>query len=257
MHETVDFELINGKKVFVVLFEPDIGSKHLVIMNHGFRGSSVGASRSFVNFSRLLVKHGISVLRFDQPCSGNSEGDFVQSSFDEWVDTTAHLTKKYVNLGYQVALLGHSMGANAALVAAARPELIDTVPLLLLWAPDPKTDSTEWFMKDAKLIDEKNQIFEEGGQQFSASYWQEVLDADFFKCLDVYQGKIHLVYGENDRFVSKSLRNRVLNQISSKGQPAMILKEQDHMMWDQDACREVFDAELQLLKILFRNQKEI
>lgn len=43
-------------------------------MSHGFRGSSDDPARQFVDFQRLLNKEGFSVLRFDQPNSGNSDG---------------------------------------------------------------------------------------------------------------------------------------------------------------------------------------
>jgi esterase/lipase len=247
MRETVKFESIRGKNIFTIFSEPENGSKSVVILNHGFKGSSVGASRSFVNFTRLLVENGISVLRFDQPGSGNSGGDFADSSFNEWVETTAHLSQSYLSNGYQVALLGHSMGANTALAAATQPKLEGKIPLLLLWAPDPKTNPADWFIKDAKLIDESRQIFEEGGQQFRASYWQEVMSADFFGCLHKYQGKIHLVYGENDKFVSQELRNRVIQEATNKKHELMILKGQDHMMWDYEMCTKVFNEELELL----------
>ncbi|MBP9820315.1 alpha/beta fold hydrolase [Candidatus Woesebacteria bacterium] len=247
MREIAQFELVAGKKIFAILSVPENKSKLIVIMNHGFKGSSVGASRSFVNFSRLLVKNGVSVLRFDQPCSGNSEGDFAQSSFNEWVDTTAYFAQKYLNLGYQVLLLGHSMGANAALIATHRQELQNRIPILLLWAPDPKTNPTEWFMKDAKLIDEQKQLYEEAGQQFQASFWQEVYDGDFFKCLDAYQGKIHLVYGENDRFVTEELRTQVIQHVEDKKQAVMILQGQDHLAWEYDSCTRVFNTELEFL----------
>ncbi len=248
MHEVVKFEQVRGKNIFTIFSEPETSSKTIVIMCHGFQGSSVGASRSFVNFTRLLVENGASVLRFDQSCSGNSEGDFADSSFTKWVETVAHFAQMYMKLGYQVALLGHSMGANAALAAAVRPELTNKIPLLLLWAPDPKSDRADWFMQDAKLIDEKTQLFEERGQQFHASFWQEVYDAGFFQCLQRYSGKMHLVYGEHDRFVSEDLRSKVIQAVSDKRQSVLILEGQDHMMWEYAVCDQVFEVELELLK---------
>ncbi len=251
MREQAQFETIQGKRVFTVFSEPDDGSKTIVIMCHGFKGSTVGAARSFVTFTRLLVENEISVLRFDQPCSGNSEGDFSDSSFTGWVDTVSHFVTMYINLGYKVALLGHSMGATTALVAATCPELSTKIPLLILWAPDPKSNKDEWFLQDAKLIDEKTQLFEEGGLQFHAKFWQEVLDADFFECLQQYQGKIHLVYGESDKFVSAELKNRVIQAVTEKNQTVLVLEGQDHMLWEHDSCKKVFAAELALIRQTF------
>lgn len=96
--DKVFFEKINNKNVFCVLSESDNNNKQIVIMSHGFRGSSIGPARTFVDFSRILNKEGISTLRFDQPNCGNSEGDFLDSSFNEWVNTTTYFAKKYLDL---------------------------------------------------------------------------------------------------------------------------------------------------------------
>ena len=93
---TMYSEIINGKKIVCYLSEPETSQHKIVIMSHGFRSSSLGPARSFVDFSRILVERGFSVLRFDQPNSGNSDGDFLDSSFKEWVDTTTFLSKKYL-----------------------------------------------------------------------------------------------------------------------------------------------------------------
>lgn len=61
------FETINNKQVFCILTEPQTSQKRIIIMSHGFRGSSIGPARSFVDFEKLIVKDGFSLLRFDQP----------------------------------------------------------------------------------------------------------------------------------------------------------------------------------------------
>src|SRR3989344_3999356 len=92
--DKVYFEEVNGKKIFCVLSESELNQKKIVIMSHGFRGSSTGPARTFVDFQRLLNKEGFSVLRFDQPNSGNSEGDYLETSYNEWVDTVVYFAKK-------------------------------------------------------------------------------------------------------------------------------------------------------------------
>jgi len=66
-------------------------------MNHGFRVRSIGPARTFVDFSRLLAVEGYSVLRFDQANSANSEGNYLESSFKEWVETSKFFALKYFN----------------------------------------------------------------------------------------------------------------------------------------------------------------
>ena len=50
----IGFENINQKNIFFVLSEPNKDSKKIVIMSHGFRGSSLGPARTFVNFEKLI-----------------------------------------------------------------------------------------------------------------------------------------------------------------------------------------------------------
>src|SRR3990167_4618780 len=132
------FKKVNSKRIFNVLTEPDNPTKKIIIMSHGFRGSSIGPARSFVNFENVLIKSGYSVLRFDQPGCGNSEGDFLDSSFNDWVETIVYFVKKYLNYGYQVFLLGQSMGAIASVIAVSNKEIRGKINCLLLWVPDPK-----------------------------------------------------------------------------------------------------------------------
>lgn len=234
----VYFEEMSGQKIFCNLSEPSSPTQKMVIMAHGFRGSSIGPARQFVDFEQLLLKEGYSVLRFDQPNCGNSEGDFLDSSFNEWVATIVYFAKKYLNLGYQVALLGQSMGASATVIATHKPAIADKIPCILLWVPDPKSDIEEIAGK----------VYEEAGQKYDGSFWQEAKDANFFECLNSYNGAIHLVYGETDKYVDQDLKNKTIDIVKSKSQQVMILKGQDHSPWDYDLARSVFESELALLE---------
>lgn len=237
-NEKVYFEKINGKQVFCDFSEPENSQKKIVIMSHGFRGSSVSSARTFVDFQRILNKVGFSVLRFDQPNSANSEGDYLETSYNEWVDTIIYFAKKYLDQGYKVALLGQSMGGTATVVATSRSELKDKIPCILLWVPG---------VNEGDFNGNAEEVFEEGGQKYKGKFWLEVRDADFFKCLNDYKGKIHLVYGENDRYMSQKLRDKVINVVNKKEQPVKILKGQDHSPWENDLCQGVYKEELEFL----------
>lgn len=240
-NDKVYFEEINGKKIFCVLSESESNQKKIVIMSHGFRSSSIGPARTFVDFSRILNKNGIDTLRFDQPNCGNSEGDYIDSSFNEWINTTTFFATKYLNLGYKVVLLGQSMGATTTVIASSKSELKDKIPCIILWVPDPKST----------FEGKQGQTDEEGGQLYNLNFWKEARDSDFFKCLDSYNGKIHLVYGENDMYVSPELRNKVINVIKAKNQSLMVLEGQDHSSWKYDLVQKVYKEGLDILKSSF------
>ena len=237
-NDKVYFEEVEGKRIFCVFSDPEILQKKLVIISHGFRGNSVGSARTFVDFQRVLNKAGFSVLRFDQPNSGNSEGDFLNTSYNEWVNTIVYFAKKYLNIGYKVALFGQSMGGAATVVATSRPEIKHKIPCILLWVPG---------VNEGDFKGKPNEVFEEDGQKYRGRFWIEAREANFFKCLSDYKGGIHLVYGEKDRYISKKLRDQVVKIVKEKGQPTKILKGQDHSPWSYDLYQVVYKEELDLL----------
>lgn len=236
-NDKVYFEEVNSKKVFCDFSEPGNSQKKIVIISHGFRGSSTGSARTFVDFSRILNKNGFSTLRFDQPNSGNSEGDYLDTSYNEWVNTIVYFANKYLNQGYKVALLGQSMGGASTLVAASK--LGNKIPCVLLWVPG---------VNEGDFNGKPEEIFEEAGQKYKGRFWMEAREGNFFKCLSNYNGGIHLVYGEKDRYISQELRDKVINVIKTKNQPFMILKGQDHSPWEYDLCQEVYKEELKFIK---------
>lgn len=232
------YEKINGKHIATYFSIPEEGDlKKLVIMSHGFRGSSLGPARQFVDFQRILNKQGYSVLRFDQPNSGNSEGEYINSSFKEWVDTTTFLTNKYLSLGYKIALFGQSMGATTTVVVTNRPEIKDKIPCILLWVPDAKTTAS----------DAPEEILEEDAQKYKGKFWLEARDSNFFECLKEFKGGIHLVYGEVDRYVEKEVIQETIQLVKEKGFETIILKGQDHSPWNYDLVQNVYERQLQLL----------
>ncbi|KKR49766.1 MAG: Prolyl oligopeptidase family protein [Candidatus Curtissbacteria bacterium GW2011_GWA1_40_16] len=237
-NEKVYFEQVNGKQIFCDFSEPENPQKKIVIMSHGFRGSSTGPARTFVDFQRILNKEGFSVLRFDQPNSGNSEDDYLETSYNEWVDTITYFAKKYLDEGYKVALLGQSMGGATTVILTSRPELKDKIPVILLWVPG---------VNEGDFNGSSDEIFEEAGQKYKGKFWMEAREANFFKCINDYKGGIHLVYGEKDRYISQALRDKVIKMVGAKDQQVKILKNQDHSPWEYDLSQEVYKEDLEFL----------
>lgn len=236
--DQIKYEEVNGKQIATYFSKPDNeDSKKIIIMNHGFRSSSLGPARQFVDFQRILNKRGYSVLRFDQPNSANSEGDYLDSSFKEWVNTTTYFINKYLNEGYKVALLGQSMGATATVIATSQPKVKDKVSCILLWVPDSKLN----------VNPDPEEIFEEYAQKYKGKFWLEARDSDFFKCLDEFKGGVHLVYGEYDKYVEKESIQKTTEMVLEKGFTTTILKVQDHSPWTYDLVQKIYKEELELL----------
>ncbi|MEI7792636.1 MAG: alpha/beta fold hydrolase [Candidatus Berkelbacteria bacterium] len=201
MKEITQDQIYNNHRLATTFH--DAGGKNIVIFCHGFRGSSIGPSRFFVKVARKLAENNISSLRFDQYCSGNSGGDFLDSSFADWILTTKKIAQGYIDQGYKVALLGQSMGASAVIAASADiPELTATVA----WVPDPNIDE---FAGGAEGF------VEEGGQLVQNSFWQEAREAKVADKLAKIKIPMYIVQCTADEFVDEANRKA----ISENAQP--------------------------------------
>jgi hypothetical protein len=91
-------------------------------------------------------------------------------------------------------------------------------------------------------------LAEEEGEKYNTKFWREANEMDFFASLNEYNGGIHLVYGETDKYVSAALRKKTIALIKKKNQQYMILPEQDHSPWAYALSQKVFSKELRFLK---------
>jgi pimeloyl-ACP methyl ester carboxylesterase len=230
--EHLQFETHNNHRLATVFH--DGGGKRIVIFCHGFWGSLVGPGRHFVRAARQLADQGVSSLRFDQYGSGNSEGDFKDSSFDDWVATTRIIAQSYIEQGYQVALFSQSMGGASAIVAASQiPELASSV----VWVPDPKVNPPN---PDPSGYDEA------AGQIVQSSYWQEAHDAKAAEKLRQVKSPMYIIQCENDQYVAPD------NQaaIASNAQPqheVIMLKGYGHGNWPYEEALKIVDNSVEFL----------
>jgi pimeloyl-ACP methyl ester carboxylesterase len=141
-------------------------------------------------------------------------------------------------LGYEVILMGQSMGATASMIAAGEPDLKDKIPAILLWVPDPETDTE---------VKDPEEIHNEGGQQVKMKFWIEAHSMKFYDSLREFNHAIHLVYGEFDKYVSRELMDETIKIVEDKKQTVMILPGQDHSPWEFDVAQDVYEKEIEFL----------
>ncbi len=201
MEEHVGRQEFNGHKLAVARTETS--ETDVVIFCHGFKGTSIGPSRLFVRIARLLATQNISSVRFDQYGSGNSDGEFLDSSFADWVATTEAIVRSHLQQGYRVALFGQSMGASTAIVTAANiPELSGCVA----WVPGSNVGET---------LPAFDQILEEEGQIFRGQFWREASDARIAERLRSVKSPMYIVQCTADKYVNQQNRDA----ISASAQP--------------------------------------
>jgi len=199
-----------------------------VICCHGFRGSKLGPQRLFVRLARHLQSRGIAALRFDQYGSGDAAGDFFDSSFDDWIATTAALVRRYRADGYRAALLGQSMGGATALAVAG--DLGAAVTAVAAWVPDPSVDpmppGPDWS--------------EEAGQRVGRRYWREAHDADIVGRFRAITAPTLVFLATADAYVSAENR-RALLAARRPHQEIVLLEGWPHSTWTYDQGTQVVE----------------
>ena len=110
--------------------------KHPVcLIFHGFTGQKTGTKFSYVQLSRMLEAKGIASFRFDFLGSGESDGNFVDMTFQDELSCARVILEECLKMENctEIYVLGHSMGgAIASELAKLYP---DVIKKMVLWAP--------------------------------------------------------------------------------------------------------------------------
>jgi uncharacterized protein len=102
-------------------FIPARGSNRAVIFSHGY-GTNRWGEEAYGAMAALLVRHGFNVLTFDYRDEGQSPGNVVSLGQFEQYDLLGAVDFLKRRIGpsiTHIGLLGYSMGASTALLAAA------------------------------------------------------------------------------------------------------------------------------------------
>ncbi len=142
-----------GKRLFGVLLTPSTQKPRrypCVVLAHGFTGEKTEHHKIFVLCARRLAENGIASLRFDFRFSGDSEGDFENTTISsqisdfkralKYASSHSKIDKK------RIGALGLSMGSVVAFEASLGNKLAKS---LCLWATiaDPAKVFGAWLEK--------------------------------------------------------------------------------------------------------------
>lgn len=238
MKEITQDQNFNGHRISTTFHDAD--SKSIVIFCHGYRGTNAGPNRFFVVAARQLAKQGISSLRFDQYGSGNSEGDFFDSSFLDWIETTKAVAGNYLKQGYKVALFGQSMGGAAVMAVGFE---LQNFSAIVAWSPDPNVE---------KFISPQNGIIEETGQIVQARFWQEAHDVKVADKLSSIKIPMYIVQCTADEYVDEQNRNA----ITKNAQPNHKVENFEgysHSKWTFEQSKEIIDKSVSFLVECFKD----
>ncbi len=222
--EEIKYLEINNHRIAAVIHHAN--SKKIVIMCHGFQGTKIGPHRNYVRLARTLCSKGINVIRFDQYCSGDSEGDFKDSRFNDWVETTRKIVQDYLDDDYEISLVGFSMGASTTIVVSSL--LQNKLSSFVAWVPDPENESLA-----------SNSIFdEEEGQIISMEFWKESHEIGILKHLKENKNPGLILQAETDMYVS-SEANEEIRKNSPNNVSVEMMPNHSHSDWTYQQSNEI------------------
>lgn len=123
----VRIESSRGYRLAATLDMPDTPPAAWAIFSHGFAGSRLTPSAKRVS-QHLAKVHSIAVCRFDFPGLGQSEGNFLDTTFDENVADVIRVSN-WLAENYQAPslLIGHSLGGATVSSAAHQMPAVKAV----------------------------------------------------------------------------------------------------------------------------------
>jgi uncharacterized protein len=105
-----------------------------VLLCYPILGEYLRAHRAFRQLNTLLNRSGLSVLRFDYSCTGDSAGRGEDARLEEWIDDVGWAVDELKDMvgADQVSLVGLRFGASIAALASQGRSDVDR---LILWDP--------------------------------------------------------------------------------------------------------------------------
>lgn len=198
------------------------GEGPYVILVHGWNGHG----SQFIYIITQLINAGYSIITFDGPAHGQSEGNY--SSYFQMTDAVRALIT-YVKLENIIGLIGHSFGASAIINAASK-EHINKKIVLLAPALNIKKILEDTFIYYGIPTSILYKLISEYEQVFSYSIKQD----NPINLLKSIQQKLLIIHDTDDTItpysesenISKTYTNISLKTINGLGHKRILIEPQ-------------------------------
>lgn len=195
--------------------------------------------KAAVYVGRNLARRGIGMLRYDFPGLGDSGGDFAETTLTNYVDDVQSAAAWLEN-EYEAprALIGHSMGGSATLLAAGE---LDSVELVVTLAAPAHPDRL-----GRRLRNVREEALEKGraelninGRKFTigSEFFKDIEQHDLRKAVSGLDKKLLVVHSPEDDTVPYSAAEELM-EWASLPKSLLTLDQGDHLLTrDEDAER--------------------
>lgn len=126
-YEDITFPSRDDKLTLRGWYLPSHNGEQIIIMGHGAGGHRADPDVNMLGIASELIDHGYNVLMFDFRGHGESEGERLSAGYHERKDLLGAIDFVKGRGFTHIGILGFSMGATTALMAAAEEVDIDCV----------------------------------------------------------------------------------------------------------------------------------
>jgi len=200
MLQHIELKNEDGKILRGYFHKPENFTGEINVMFHGFTGNKTEHACHFRNFSRMLEKEGIGALRLDFSGNGESDGIFLDFTFDTMVKEARMIIEYALNelKATKLNIQGFSMGG--AIAGMMAKEYVEKVNKVLLWSPCAGIKNTIKRRYEMHPIDENGNSIN-GVFSMSKEMYESVEKYDVLEGLSVVKQEVFIVQGTKDQAV--------------------------------------------------------
>ena len=239
MEKQVHFKNHLGEKLSGTLHQPEKPSDRGIVIGHCFTCSR--HTRILQQMGRDLATARFTVLRFDFSGNGQSEGAFIDSSYSKHIAEMKTAAAFLSDNGTRwIGLAGHSMGANIALLAAARLKTVRAVCIMAGRVSGMKPSHFLSREQQAEIEQTGRVSFTSRGRslELSKGFFADADNYDIFKEIGSFKRPLLIIHGDRDEIVPVDEAIQ-----AHKRNPAAItlavIPGADHMFSKEDHRRQV------------------
>lgn len=228
-----------GQELSVLAFIPEQSCRYILIVCHGFRGVKENSGKIFA-FAQRLNELGMGVYAFDFRGSGESDGDFADSTLSsQAADLACMVDFVHARHNLPVILLGRSFGGSTVLAGGSGDE---RVVGFILWSTPVKLPQTFAAMLEeayGQLKAGQAVSFNDEGGDFiiGPGLIKDLAQHDINKYLhNIGKRPVLVIHGQEDELVDSGNAEYIAARL--KNAQLYVVEHADHRFTDLTRYRE-------------------